>query len=157
MSKRILFIMFALLSVVAFSNKALANSDVDLNTLSETKEISGILTRVYMNGEKQTGQEVTATVTDNGNRTIDLTLEKFKVGSMPGYISAEAYDIPIKLGNFNVPVVYDAVKLKIIGTSSFDASVVGTYNDGNLNFTVHTVDAKYLGIPFEAIVTFQSK
>lgn len=150
--------MVTMFSIVAMSNKAFAIDEVNIiSSVNDTKEIPGTLTRVYMNGEKQTGQEVTATVTDNGNGTIDLTLEKFKVGSMPGYISVEAYEIPVSSGNFNVPIVYDAVKLKIIGTSSFDASVVGTYKDGSLSFTVQTVDAKYLGIPFEAIVSFQSK
>jgi len=147
----VLFIMAAL-SGNLFASESI--NEVNAVSAASTSTVSGTLTRVYMNGEKTSGQSVTGTVTDNGDGTINITLDEFKVGKMPGYISVEANNIPVTGSSFNESLVENAVKLRIISTSSFDASIAGTYDGTNLVFTVSTVDAKYLGVSFQAIVTF---
>ena len=152
-----------LFGIVAFSNKLFASEPIEIlatNSGTYAGTYDGTLTKVYMNGDKATGQSVQAVVTDNGNGTINLELKEFKVGNMPGTIRVKSNNIEVENdGSFNMLEMSDVVILKILGISekTFDADITGSFNNGSLTFTVKTVDAKYLGIPFEAIVTFQSK
>lgn len=164
MFRKLLFMTVALLGMAVLSSNAFASESINMFNLESMSEVSsydgtyyGTLTRVYMNGEKTTGQSVTAYVEDNGDGTINLSLGSFQVGSMPGSIAVQADNITVNSdGSFNVPTADNAVILKILGiTSKFDASIVGQLNGNSLTFTVNTINAKYLGVSFEAIVTFE--
>ena len=63
-------------------------------------------------------------------------------------------------GSFNMPSMQNIIILKLFGFSKtkrfFNADLSGTItSDGQLTFTVTSVNAKYFGIPFKAIVTFK--
>ena len=49
----------------------------------------------------------------------------------------------------------EVVTFKFLGTSYYDAEIMAKKNDdGKLYFEITTKDAKYLGVPFTAIVKF---
>lgn len=151
----------ALLGMTAIAGNSSASASVNsvasVSAVSYAGTYNGTLTRVYMNGEKTTGQSVTATVEDNSDGTINLYLNSFKAGSMPGTIAVEAYNVTVNSdGSFNMPTAANSVILTILGAeSTYDASVVGQFNGNSLTFTVTTIDAKYLFVDFTAIVTFE--
>lgn len=112
--KKLIIMAVALFGMTALSSNAFAAESVnEVAAMSETTSavtVTGTLTRVYMNGEKTAGQTVTGTVQDNGDGTINITLDEFKVGKMPGYISIVANNISVNGGSFNETFVEGAVK-----------------------------------------------
>ncbi len=151
----------ALLGMVAFSNSVSANSVVESNMFQTSLyaenlmgNYDGSLTYVYMNGEKDPVSNITSNVTDNGDGTVNIHIDGFKIGSMPGSITVDAMDITVPAsGNFN-QTCNDAVKLKIgFIPLKYDALVSGSFSGNHLNYTV-TVNAEYSSAPFTAIVTF---
>ena len=149
MLKKVFIWGIALFGMTAISSNvsASAASDVySVATVAESLEgnYQGNLIRVYMN------------VTDNGDGTVNIHIDSFKIGSMPGSITVDAMDItvPASGGNFS-QTCESAVKLKIgILPLSYDALVEGEITGNYLKFTV-TVNTQYSGSLFEAIVTFE--
>lgn len=120
----------------------------------------GTLTKVYMNGDKDAGQTVTAYATLKANGNYKIELQEFQVGKMPGTIQVVADDVEVDdNGNFNMSEMDEIVILRLLGISKnyFNADLEGKIESGQLTFTVTTVDAKYLGASFKAVVTFKSK
>ena len=161
MLKKVFIWGIALFGMTAISSNvsASAASDVySVATVAESLEgnCQGNLIRVYMNGEKNPVYGKVANVTDNGDGTVNIHIDSFKIGSMPGSITVDAMDItvPASGGNFS-QTCESAVKLKIgILPLSYDALVEGEITGNYLKFTV-TVNTQYSGSLFEAIVTFE--
>ena len=157
MQKRI-FSLLMLLWCIVSSNSVYAANEAHVG---DRVAYSGTLTRVYMNGEKASGQAVPAFVTKTSAQTYTIELQEFKAGKMPGTIQVIAEDVSVSAdGSFNMSSMQNIIILKLFGfskaKSSFNADLSGTItSDGQLTFTVTSVNAKYFGIPFKAIVTFK--
>ena len=157
MQKRIFSLLMLLWCIVSLNSVYAANEF----HVGDRVAYSGTLTRVYMNGEKASGQAVTAFVTKTSDQTYTIELQEFKAGKMPGTIQVIAEDVSVSAdGSFNMSSMQNIIILKLFGFSKtkrfFNADLSGTItSDGQLTFTVTSVNAKYFGIPFKAIVTFK--
>ena len=154
MQKRIFSLLMLLWCIVSLNSVYAANEA----HVGDRVAYSGTLTRVYMNGEKASGQAVKAFVTKTSEHTYTIELQEFKAGKMPGTIQVIAKDVSVSAdGSFNMPSMQNIIMLKLFvlfkTKSSFNASLSGTItSDGRLTFTVTSVNAKYFGIPFKALV-----
>ena len=157
MQKRIFSLVMLLWCIVSLNSVYAANE----SHVGDRVAYSGTLTRVYMNGEKASGQAVKAFVTKISEHTYTIELQEFKAGKMPGTIQVIAKDVSVSAdGSFNMSSMQNTIILKLFGfskaKSSFNADLSGAItSDGRLTFTVTSVNAKYFGIPFKAIVTFK--
>lgn len=153
----------ALLGMTTFSNNISANVVVEDNMLPKTScyaedlagDYDGSFTYVYMNGEKAPVSGIISKVTDNGDGTVNIHIDGFQIGSMPGSITVEADSIivPSMGGSFN-QLCGEAVELAIgFIPFKYDAWVSGSFSGDHLNYTVR-VNTEYSGAPFTAIVTF---
>ncbi|MCP3895246.1 MAG: hypothetical protein GY706_11540 [Bacteroides sp.] len=117
---------------------------------------NGSLTRVYMNGEKSPVPNVTTKLKKNADGTISLRIDPFKVGKMPGEISINAKSINVdSRGSFNTTVSEAVIfKLLLFKPTRFTAQISGTVSGNTLTYSVTTIDASYLLVPFTAIVEF---
>ena len=100
-------------------------------TISAQQVVSGNylgqFTRIYMNGEKKVdAKDFTAKVSQSGS-SINLHIDAFKLGRMPGNVTIGANNIVLK------PEIVNNV----------------------LNFTVTSINASYLGISFTASISFK--
>lgn len=78
----------------------------------------GTLTKVYMNGDKDAGQTVTAYATLKANGNYKIELQEFQVGKMPGTIQVVADDVEVDdNGNFNMSEMDEIVILRLLGIS----------------------------------------
>lgn len=156
--KRKMFSLVMLLLCMVSSSELYAFNE---GAIGQRIPCPGKLTRVYMNGEKTVGQSVTAYLTKTSEGVYTVELGEFQVGSMPGSIQILAPNVNVASdGSFNMPAMNKIVVLRLFGlsisTKKFNANLSGNLlSDGKLKFTVETVNAKYLGIPFTAIVTFE--
>jgi len=157
MQKRIFSLLMLLWCIVSLNSVYAANEA----HVGDRVAYSGTLTRVYMNGEKVSGQAVKAFVTKTSEHTYTIELQEFKAGKMPGTIQVIAKDVSVSAdGSFNMPSMQNIIVLKLFvlftTKSSFNADLSGTItSDGQLTFTVTSVNAKYFGIPFKAIFPFK--
>ena len=162
MFKRSFILAMALFGMTAISSSLSAGEAYDgfsSATVAESVEgnYNGSLDYVNMNGSvKDPVQNITAEVTENADGSFNIKIPAFQVGSMPGSITINATDLD-NSGNFN-KLCSKAVTLRLLGIGftekSFDAQVSGSIVGNTLSFTVTTVGATYLGIPFSAEVHF---
>ncbi|ADV43825.1 calycin-like domain-containing protein [Bacteroides helcogenes] len=161
MLRKLFFITLALFGMTAISSSVSANEATDIYESVMTDSYAGIyngsLIRVYMNGEKNPVSGINTIVTDNGDGTVNLLINAFQVGKMPGTITVDAKNVAVdENGHFDMPKMAKIVILRILGIPSrFNANLNGDFSGNSLTFSVETVGAKYLGIGFEAAVTFQ--
>ena len=86
MQKRIFSLLMLLWCIVSLNSVYAANEA----HVGDRVAYSGTLTRVYMNGEKASGQAVKAFVTKTSEHTYTIELQEFKAGKMPGTIQVIA-------------------------------------------------------------------
>lgn len=150
--KKFVLMLLAIVSMFVMPNKANAS---DGSSLKEGV-YKGALTYVYMNGEKDPYSPIEAELTVNANGTINIYVDAFQIGKMPGTITIDAKNIAVTDGAFNQDVE-KAILLKLPLTSKkeFKANVTGSQTGTDFTFTVTSIDATYLGIKFDAVVTFK--
>ncbi|MCH3995590.1 MAG: calycin-like domain-containing protein [Prevotella sp.] len=159
MFKKSFILAIALFGMTSLSGSLFAGelyNGFSSTTVAESVEgnYNGSLNYVNMNGSvKDPVPNITAQVTENTDGSFNINIPAFQVGSMPGSITVNATDLD-NSGNFN-KTCNDAVILTILGIKSkFDAQVSGSIVGSTLNFSIITVGATYLGIPFSAEVHF---
>lgn len=159
MFKKSFILAMALFGMAAISGSLSAGEAYDglsSATVAESVEgnYNGSLDYVNMNGSvKDPVPNITAEVTENTDGSFNIKIPAFQVGSMPGTITINATDLD-NSGNFNKRCS-KAVILTILGIKSkFDAQVSGNIVGNTLSFSVTTVGATFLGIPFSTEVHF---
>lgn len=129
-------------------------------TVSAQQNVKGNYTgnfmRIYMNGDKPVPTEQFTTTVSPSNSLISLHMDAFQIGNMPGTIEINITNIVLNSdGSFN-QTVYNAIKLTIFGKeTTYNAVVSGTVSNNVLTYTITSLNAFYLGLPFKAIVGFQ--
>ena len=154
-----LFLLYALLFGLFVTNGTIAAKDFQTFTEISGEELSssysGNLTRVYMNSEKNPVSDKTSNVTQNASGTINISMDAFQIGSMPGTIAITANNIAVNADGTFSQTCNRCVTLRILGIPTrYTAFVEGTIKDGNLTYTI-TVNSEYSNAPFTAIVTFE--
>lgn len=150
--KKFVLMLLAIVSMFVMPNKANAS---DGSSLKEGV-YKGALTYVYMNGEKDPYSPIEAELTVNANGTINIYVDAFQIGKMPGTITINAQNISVADGAFNQDVDKAILfKMPLVKTKEFNANVNGSQTGNDLKFTVSSIDATYLGVAFNAIVTFE--
>lgn len=148
MLKRKFMIAIAFIAMIAFANTAAAQT-----------VIYGCLDKVFMNSDKNPVHQndvspaLHTKLTVNADGTYNLELSEFKVGNMPAKLKVVANNVKLD-GTTNE--YYNAIVLNIGGGMKFDAYITGNYNatTGNLEYTVESIDASFLGISFDTEVHF---
>jgi hypothetical protein len=97
------------------------------------------------------------TLTPNGDGSYKLVLSEFKVGKMPAKLKVVADDVV--LDGTTVNDCPYAIILSFGNGLQFDATIQGSYDatTGKLEYTVKSVDAKFLGIAFDTEVHFTTE
>lgn len=150
--KKFVLMLLAIVSMFVMPNKANAS---DGSSLKEGV-YKGALTYVYMNGEKDPYNPIEAELTVNANGTINLYVDAFQIGKMPGTITIDAQNITVTDGAFNQDVDKAILfKMPLVSTKKFKANVNGSQTGDELKFTVTSIGATYLGVSFNAVVTFE--
>jgi hypothetical protein len=90
--KHFILMILAVVSMFVMPNKANAS---DGSSLKEGV-YKGALTYVYMNGDKAPYSPIEAELTVNANGTINLYVDAFKIGKMPGTITIDAKKITVE-------------------------------------------------------------
>lgn len=156
--KKILFMLVALLTISASTMSISAQVSNSFATVSDGEyagTYNGDLTKVYMNTDKNPVSGVSATVTENASGTINIHMDAFQIGSMPGTITIDANNIAVNSDGTFAQTCTRAVTLRIIGIPTrYNAYVEGSIVNGELTYTV-TVNSEYSGAAFTAIVTFE--
>lgn len=116
----------------------------------------GNFTHIHMNGDKPVPTGQFTTTVSPSNSLISLHMDAFQIGNMPGTIEINITNIVLNSdGSFN-QTVYNAIKLTIFGKeTTYNAVVSGTVSNNVLTYTITSLNAFYLGLPFKAIVGFQ--
>lgn len=156
--KKILFIFTMLFCLAVTSNSMAAQSFASYSVLdveSLDGDYNGNLTKVYMNSDKDPVYGVTSKVTTNTSGTINISMDAFQIGNMPGTIAISANNIAVsETGSFS-QTCSRCVTLRVLGfPTRYDALVQGSIRDGQLVYTI-TVNSEYSGAAFTAIVTFE--
>ena len=113
------------------------------------EEIYGTL-YVTMGSSSSTVENFAINVTNNEDY-IDINIPAFKIGKMPATVAVDASDV--ELGTEQT--YSDVVTFQLITTKHYDANISADYDEnGALSFTLETVDACYLGVPFTANIEF---
>jgi len=129
-------------------------------TISAQQVVSGNylgqFTRIYMNGEKKVGaKDFTAKVSQSGS-SINLHIDAFKLGRMPGNVTIDANNIVLKPDGSFSQTVDKGIFIKILWKrTAYSAKVSGKVVNNVLNFTVTSINASYLGISFTASISFK--
>lgn len=156
--KKILFILVALLTISASTMSVLAQVSNSFATFAAgdyAGTYNGDLTKVYMNTDKDPVSGVSSTVTENASGTINIHIDAFQIGSMPGTITIDANNIAVNSDGSFTQSCTRAVTLRILGIAKrYNAYVEGSIVNGELTYTI-TVDSEYSGAAFTAIVTFK--
>lgn len=157
MAKKILFL--AMLFVLAMTNSTVVAQGFSPLATVSSDELAGSyygdLTRVYMNSEKDPVENMTSTVSVNSSGTINISMDAFQIGSMPGTIAISASNISVGDNGEFSQTCSRCVTLRILGVPTrYDALVSGTIKNGELTYTI-TVNSEYSGALFTAIVTFE--
>lgn len=156
--KKILFMLVALLTISASTmsvSAQVSNSFATFAVGDYAGTYNGDLTKVYMNTDKNPVSGVTSTVTENTSGTVNIHIDAFQIGSMPGTITIDANNIAVNSDGTFAQTCTRAVTLRIIGVAKrYNAYVEGKFENGELTYTI-TVDSEYSGAAFTAIVTFK--
>lgn len=156
--KKILFVLVALLTISASTMSVSAqvfNSFATFAAGDYAGTYNGDLTKVYMNTDKKPVSGITSTVTENASGTINIHIDAFQIGSMPGTITIDANNIAVNSDGSFAQSCTRAVTLRILGISKrYNAYVEGSIVNGELTYTI-TVNSEYSGAAFTAIVTFK--
>ncbi len=156
--KKILFMLVALLTISASTMSVSAQVSNSIATIAEGEyagTYNGDLTKVYMNAEKNPINGVSSTVTENASGTINIHMDSFQIGSMPGTITIDANNIAVGSDGSFAQSCSRCVTLRILGIPTrYTAYVEGSIVDGELTYTI-TVNSEYSSAAFTAIVTFE--
>lgn len=97
------------------------------------------------------------TLTPNGDGSYKLVLSEFKVGKMPAKLKVVANKVV--LDGSTVNECNNAIILSFGAGLKFDATIEGSYDasTGKLEYTVKSVDAKFLGVAFDTEVHFTTE
>lgn len=156
--KKILFMLVALLTISASTmsvSAQVSNSFATVAAGDYAGTYNGDLTKVYMNTDKDPVSGVTSTVTENTSGTINIHMDAFQIGSMPGTITIDANNIAVNSDGTFAQTCTRAVTLRILGIPTrYNAYVDGSIVNGELTYTI-TVNSEYSGALFTAIVTFK--
>lgn len=133
------------------------------NTASAHTTIYGCLDKVYMNKDKNPVHQndvspaLNTTLTPNGDGSYKLVLSEFKVGKMPAKLKVVANKVV--LDGSTVNECNNAIILSFGAGLKFDATIEGSYDasTGKLEYTVKSVDAKFLGVAFDTEVHFTTE
>lgn len=156
--KNILFMLVALLTISASTmnvSAQVSNSFATVAAGDYAGTYNGDLTKVYMNTDKDPVSGVTSTVTENTSGTINIHMDAFQIGSIPGTITIDANNIAVNSDGTFAQTCTRAVTLRILGIPTrYNAYVDGSIVNGELTYTI-TVNSEYSGALFTAIVTFK--
>ena len=133
------------------------------STASAQTTIYGCLDKVYMNKDKNPVHQndvspaLNTTLTPNGDGSYKLELSEFKVGKMPAKLKVVANKVV--LDGSTVNECDNAIILSFGAGLKFDATIEGSYDasTGKLEYTVKSVDAKFLGVAFDTEVHFTTE
>lgn len=147
-----------LLMAIAFISMMVFASPVSAQTT-----IYGCLDKVYMNKDKNPVHQndvspaLNTTLTPNGDGSYKLVLSEFKVGKMPAKLKVVANKVV--LDGSTVNEYNNAIILSFGAGLKFDATIEGSYDasTGKLEYTVKSVDAKFLGVAFDTEVHFTTE
>ena len=131
--------------------------------VSAQTTIYGCLDKVYMNKDKNPVHQndvspaLNTTLTPNGDGSYKLELSEFKVGKMPAKLKVVANKVV--LDGSTVNECNNAIILSFGAGLKFDATIEGSYDasTGKLEYTVKSVDAKFLGVAFDTEVHFTTE
>ena len=131
--------------------------------VSAQTTIYGCLDKVYMNKDKNPVHQndvspaLKTTLTPNGDGSYKLVLSEFKVGKMPAKLKVVANKVV--LDGSTVNECDNAIILSFGAGLKFDATIEGAYDasTGKLEYTVKSVDAKFLGVAFDTEVHFTTE
>lgn len=147
-----LFMAFAIVAMSLISSIAYAGTFVNVQSTTSTKgNISGTLTVKMGDHTNSFTNFSDLTVTENADNTIDIKINNLQIGSMPGKISIDAEGVSL---NDTEEEYTDVVTFKFISTSYYDANIKASKVNGKIIFSIVTINAKYLGVPFTANVEF---
>lgn len=147
-----LFVAFAIVAMSLISSIAYAGTFVNVQSTTSTKgNISGTLTVKMGDHTNSFTNFSDLTVTENADNTIDIKINNLQIGSMPGKISIDAEGVSL---NDTEEEYTDVVTFKFISTSYYDANIKASKVNGKIIFSIVTINAKYLGVPFTANVEF---
>ena len=154
-----LFLLYVLLVGFFMTNSTIEAKDSQVLAKISNEELTGsyngYLTKVYMNSEKDPVSNKTSDVTQNANGTINIAMNAFQIGNMPGTITITANNIAVNADGTFSQTCNRCVTLRIIGIPTrYTALVEGSIKDGELIYTI-TVNSEYSNAPFTAIVTFE--
>ncbi len=129
-------------------------------TVSAQQNVSGDyvgkFTRVYMRGEKSLPEQNFTTTVSQNNSLISLHIAPFRIGRMPGTIEVNANNIVLRKDGSFEQIVEKGIKLEILWkTKEYKAKLTGTLKNNVLTYTIESVDARFWGFPFTAIVGFK--
>ena len=152
MFKRTFLMAIAFISMMVFASTASAQTT-----------IYGCLDKVYMNKDKNPVHQndvspaLNTTLTPNGDGSYKLGLSEFKVGNMPAKLKVVAAGVV--LDGTTVNDCSKAIILSFGRGLKFDATIQGSYDatTGKLEYTVKSVDAKFLGVAFDTEVHFTTE
>ena len=133
------------------------------STASAQTTIYGCLDKVYINKDKNPVHQndvspaLNTTLTPNGDGSYKLELSEFKVGKMPAKLKVVANKVV--LDGSTVNECDNAIILSFGAGLKFDATIEGAYDasTGKLEYTVKSVDAKFLGVAFDTEVHFTTE
>ena len=131
--------------------------------VSAQTTIYGCLDKVYINKDKNPVHQndvspaLNTTLTPNGDGSYKLELSEFKVGKMPAKLKVVANKVV--LDGSTVNECDNAIILSFGAGLKFDATIEGSYDasTGKLEYTVKSVDAKFLGVAFDTEVHFTTE
>ena len=152
MFKKTLLMAIAFISMMVFASTASAQTT-----------IYGCLDKVYINKDKNPVHQndvspaLNTTLTPNGDGSYKLELSEFKVGKMPAKLKVVANKVV--LDGSTVNECDNAIILSFGAGLKFDATIEGSYDasTGKLEYTVKSVDAKFLGVAFDTEVHFTTE
>ena len=152
MFKRTFLMAIAFISMMVFASTASAQTT-----------IYGCLDKVYINKDKNPVHQndvspaLNTTLTPNGDGSYKLELSEFKVGKMPAKLKVVANKVV--LDGSTVNECDNAIILSFGAGLKFDATIEGSYDasTGKLEYTVKSVDAKFLGVAFDTEVHFTTE
>lgn len=156
--KKVFFIFTMLLGLIMTSNTMMAQGISPFSSDASDDwagSYYGDLTKVYMNSDKSPVSGVTSKVVVNSTGTINITMDEFSIGNMPGTIAISANNITVNVDGSFSQTCSRCVTLRILGIPTrYDANIQGSIENGHLVYTI-TVNSQYSGAPFTAIVTFE--
>lgn len=124
---------------------------------TETTAYKGRLTRVYVNGEKTPPTETVVSYATVQGGYVSIRMPRRKIGKMPGSVGIDANRLRLRPNGTFDQMVPKAVKVKIMGTSSYNARVSGCLSGTTLVYTVETVKARYMLVPIRVTVGFKGQ